>query len=144
MQFQDREQLLSGIEKLFDMVPLFALLREITSDVSVRHTYMPVEEVEQTMKIFKTCALRQTGSFLLQIGQLVRNLDDYKDNKLIGLLIANDSKYLVQAMQPIKDMISGFVVDSSDNAVATELGNKISVLRHMAEDKLSDLVSHKM
>lgn len=141
MQFLDREQLLSGIEKLFDMVPLFTLLREITSDISVRHTYMSVEEVEQTMKTFKTCALRQTGSFLLQIGQLVRNLDDYKDNKLIGLLIANDSKYLVQAMQPIKDMISGFVIDSNDNAVATELGNKIDTLRHAVEDKLSALVS---
>jgi hypothetical protein len=138
-QITDKDEFLKSVEQLFDMVPLFMLMREIVEDERLNHVAMPKEAADKTLKTFKAVALRQTGSFLLQIGQLANAFSDFSSNPLISLLISNDCRYLLLAIEPIRRLAEQLQADDNSGDDTRELSDKIISAKKMIAEKTEKL-----
>lgn len=137
----DRERFLAAVTAAMDMTPLFMAVRDITEDPRLDCKEMTSEEINHVMSTFKTCALRQTGSFLLQIGHLARAVDDFGSHPLTAMLIRNDCQYLLLALQPLREMVSLFDTSAANGGSGAELRARIAEASSLMEQKVLDLQS---
>lgn len=139
IQATDKDLFIKNIEQLFDMVPLFMLMREIVEDEHLNRAEMPKERADNILKTFKAVALRQTGSFLLQIGQLINVLEDGLTDPLVSMLVSNDCRYLLLAMEPLEVLAEQLQAYENADDGAKELSAKIASARELIADKVEEL-----